>query len=158
MSEPDRARDALTGVAAGRGRHRRRTEGQPVPEARFTSYYGRPVLKPPVWRALDIAGYLYLGGLAGASSVLAAGAELGGRHRLARSARIGAGAAITLGAVALVHDLGRPARFVNMLRVVKVSSPMSIGSWLLTAYAPAPSPRSPAGSRAWAPPARWPPR
>ena len=38
-----------------------------VPEAEFTSYYGKPVLNPPVWEARDIAGYLFLGGLAGAS-------------------------------------------------------------------------------------------
>ena len=36
--------------------------------------------------------------------------------------------------VALVHDLGRPSRFVNMLRVAKPTSPMSVGTWILTAY------------------------
>ena len=44
--------------------------------------------------------------------------------------------AISLSAAALVHDLGRPARFANMLRVFKPSSPMSVGSWLLTGYGP----------------------
>ena len=44
-----------------------------VPKAEFTSYYGRPVIKEPVWRVPDVPGYLFLGGLAGASSVLAAG-------------------------------------------------------------------------------------
>jgi formate-dependent nitrite reductase membrane component NrfD len=39
--------------------------------------------------------------------------------------------------VALVHDLGRPARFVNMLRTFKPTSPMSVGSWLLAGYGPA---------------------
>ncbi|GAA0320279.1 polysulfide reductase NrfD [Actinoallomurus spadix] len=105
-------------------------------EDAFTSYYGRPVLKPPVWKALDIAGYLFLGGLAGASSVLSAGAELTGRPRLARGTRIGAAGAIAVSLVALVHDLGRPGRFVNMLRVLKWTSPMSVGSWILSAYAP----------------------
>jgi formate-dependent nitrite reductase membrane component NrfD len=136
MSEEDHARDALTGVAAGR-RRRRRGERPVVPEPEFTSYYGKPVLKPPVWRRLDIAGYLFLGGLAGASSVLAAGAEVTGRPRLARGARVGAGTAIGISLVALVHDLGRPERFLNMLRVLKWTSPMSIGSWLVSAYAPA---------------------
>ena len=42
----------------------------------------------------------------------------------------------SLSAVALVHDLGRPGRFANMLRVFKPSSPMSVGSWLLTGYGP----------------------
>jgi formate-dependent nitrite reductase membrane component NrfD len=107
-----------------------------VPEASFSSYYGRPILKPPTWEALDIAGYLFLGGLAGASSVLAAGADVLGDRGLARVSRVGAAGAITLSLVAHVHDLGRPARFLNMLRVAKPTSPMSVGSWLLTAYAP----------------------
>ncbi|MCO5967737.1 NrfD/PsrC family molybdoenzyme membrane anchor subunit [Actinoallomurus soli] len=136
LSPGDHARDALTGTAGPR-RRRRRRERPVVPEPEFTSYYGRPVVKPPVWKALDIAGYLFLGGLAGASSVLSAGAELTGRPRLARGTRIGAAGAIAVSLAALVHDLGRPARFVNMLRVLKWTSPMSVGSWILSAYAPA---------------------
>ncbi|MEU7428499.1 NrfD/PsrC family molybdoenzyme membrane anchor subunit [Streptomyces sp. NPDC048362] len=107
-----------------------------VPDAEFSSYYGRPVLKKPTWKALDIAGYLYLGGLAGASSLLAAGAEMTGRPGLGRPARLGAAAGVSLSLAALVHDLGRPGRFLNMLRVFKPTSPMSVGSWLLTGYAP----------------------
>jgi len=101
------------------------------------SYYGKPILKAPAWSPVDIGGYLFLGGLAGASSVLAAGADLSGRPGLARAGKIAALGAISASAVALVHDLGRPERFVNMLRVVKPTSPMSVGSWLLTAYGPA---------------------
>ncbi|MGW5125237.1 NrfD/PsrC family molybdoenzyme membrane anchor subunit [Streptomyces sp. NPDC004069] len=135
-------RDAPTGAGAGHGRHgrhrRRRGRGeQPVvPEARFSSYYGRPVLKRPTWKAVDIAGYLCLGGLAGGSSLLAAGAQATGRPALARTAKLGAAGAISASLAALVHDLGRPARFVNMLRVFKPTSPMSVGSWLLAGYAP----------------------
>ncbi|HEU5007869.1 MAG TPA: NrfD/PsrC family molybdoenzyme membrane anchor subunit [Jatrophihabitantaceae bacterium] len=105
-------------------------------EPTFTSYYGRPILKEPTWEPLDIAGYLFTGGLAGASSILAAGAELTGRPRLARTTKLGALVAISVSAVALVHDLGKPSRFYNMLRVAKPTSPMSMGSWLLTAYGP----------------------
>ena len=130
-------REAPTGARAGRRRRRRGRGEQPmVPEAEFSSYYGKPVLNKPTWKALDIAGYLYLGGLAGASSLLAAGAGLGGRPALARPAKLGAAGAISLSLVALVHDLGRPARFLNMLRVFKPTSPMSVGSWLLVGYAP----------------------
>jgi hypothetical protein len=107
-----------------------------VPDAEFTSYYGRPVIKEPVWQAPDVAGYLFFGGLAGASSVLAAAAHLSGHRELARAAKVSALAAISLSAAALVHDLGRPARFTNMLRVFKPSSPMSVGSWLLAGYGP----------------------
>jgi formate-dependent nitrite reductase membrane component NrfD len=132
-------RDAVTGGRNGTGgRRRRRGRGeQPmVPDAEFRSYYGRPILHKPTWAAADIAGYLFLGGLAGASSVLAAAAELTDRPALARTGKLGAAVAIGGSLYALIHDLGRPARFVNMLRVVKPSSPMSIGSWLLSGYAP----------------------
>jgi hypothetical protein len=108
-----------------------------VPPAEFTSYYGRRILKPPTWEARDVAGYLFFGGLAGGSSLLAAGGDRSDRPGLARSAKVTALAAISLSAVALVHDLGRPSRFVNMLRVFKPTSPMSMGSWLLASYAPA---------------------
>ncbi len=100
------------------------------------SYYDRPVIKEPTWQARDIAGYLFLGGLAGASSALGAGAELTGRRRLARSTKLGALGAVSLSLAALVHDLGRPGRFLNMLRVAKPTSPMSVGSWLLAGYGP----------------------
>jgi formate-dependent nitrite reductase membrane component NrfD len=95
------------------------------------------VLNQPSWKAPDIAGYFFLGGLAGASSLLGAGAQLTGRPALERGTKVVAAGSIGLSLAALIHDLGRPARFVNMLRVVKVTSPMSIGSWLLAAYAPA---------------------
>jgi formate-dependent nitrite reductase membrane component NrfD len=130
-------REAVAGVTASRRRRGGRGEQPMVPPAEFTSYYGKPVLNAPVWAARDIAGYLFLGGLAGASSVLAAGAQLTGRPALERAAKCGAAAAAGLSMAALVHDLGRPARFLNMLRVFKVTSPMSVGSWLLSGYAPA---------------------
>jgi hypothetical protein len=122
---------------AGRRRRRsRRGERPMVPEAEFTSYYGKPVINAPVWSALDIAGYLFLGGLAGLSSLLAAGSDVTGRPGLAKVAKTGAAGAGALSLVALIHDLGRPARFLHMLRVVKVTSPMNVGSWLLAAYVP----------------------
>jgi formate-dependent nitrite reductase membrane component NrfD len=122
-------------------RRRRRGGGRGeramVPEAEFSSYYGRPIVKEATWAPIDIAGYFFLGGLAGASSALAAGAELSGRPGLARPLKLGASGAIYLSLVALVHDLGRPERFLYMLRVFKPTSPMSVGVWILSAYAPA---------------------
>ncbi len=115
----------------GRGRR----EEPVVPDATFTSYYGRPILKASPWEA-DIPAYLFLGGVAAGSSILAAGAELTGRTSLQRTGRLGALIAITGSFVALVHDLGRPARFVNMLRVAKRTSPMSVGTWILSLYGP----------------------
>lgn len=101
-----------------------------------TSYYGEPIINPPVWRELDIGGYLFAGGLSGGTALLAAGADLTGRPVLARRARACATGAIAVSLGALVKDLGRPLRFLNMLRVFKPSSPMSIGVWLLVGYAP----------------------
>jgi formate-dependent nitrite reductase membrane component NrfD len=115
---------------------RRRDQHQMVPDATFTSYYGRPVVKASPWQA-DIPAYLFLGGLAGGSSLLAAGADLTGRPALRRASRLGAAGAISLSFAALVHDLGRPSRFINMLRVAKLTSPMSVGTWILSAYGPA---------------------
>lgn len=107
-----------------------------VPDAQFTSYYGKPVLNPPVWQPTAIAGYFFLGGLAGGASLLAAGAEATGIPALARVGKLGAVGAIALSMGALIEDLGRPARFVNMLRVFKPTSPMNLGSWLLAGYGP----------------------
>jgi len=125
------------GSAEPGGARGERGERPVVPRAEFGSYYGRPVLHEPVWRAPGAPGYLFLGGLAGASSALAGFAQLSGNGELSRAAKVGAAGAVGLSMVALVHDLGRPVRFLNMLRVFKVTSPMSIGSWLLTAYGPA---------------------
>ena len=112
-------------------------DGAPVvPDVEFTSYYGRPVVKKSPWEK-DIPAYFFLGGLAAGSSLLAAGADLTDRPALRRTGRLGALTAISLSFVALVHDLGKPSRFVNMLRVAKPTSPMSVGTWLLTLYAPA---------------------
>ncbi len=120
----------------GRGRGRR-GERLMVPPAEFRSYYGRPVLKEPVWRTPEVPGYLFLGGLAGASSLLAAFSQATGERQLSRASKVAAAGAISLSAVALVRDLGRPERFLNMLRVFKITSPMSVGSWLLASYGPA---------------------
>ncbi len=105
-------------------------------EPEFTSYYGRPIINPPIWEELDIGGYLFLGGLAGSSSIIAAAADLTGRRAMARASRLGASVAISASLLALIHDLGRPRRFLNMLRVFKPSSPMSVGVWILVGYAP----------------------
>jgi hypothetical protein len=104
-----------------------------VPEPEFTSYYGRPVVKPAPWGD-DVAAYLFLGGVAGGSALLGLGGQLTGRPILRRNARLSALAAISLGAAALVKDLGRPERFLHMLRTFKVTSPMSVGSWILSAF------------------------
>jgi len=118
---------------SGEGKRRRRDESLMVPDAEFSSYYGRPVVKPAPW-GHEVGAYLFLGGVAGGSGLLAAGAQLTGRKLWRRNTRLAALGAVLLGAVALVKDLGRPERFVNMLRTFKLTSPMSVGSWILSFF------------------------
>ncbi|HEV3497089.1 MAG TPA: NrfD/PsrC family molybdoenzyme membrane anchor subunit [Actinomycetes bacterium] len=118
------------------GRRRRRDRGLMVPEAEFRSYYGRPIIKEPAW-TLEVPWYFFVGGMAGASAPFAVAARLTGNHRLARSALTVAGAGVAASVPLLVSDLGRPERFHHMLRVIKPTSPMSMGSWVLAAMGPA---------------------
>ena len=96
------------------------------------SYYGQPVIKEPVWTP-EIPVYLFTGGLGGASAGLAELARLRGNEELARRAWIAALVGVTASPALLISDLGVPTRFLNMLRMFKVTSPMSVGSWLLSA-------------------------
>ncbi|HEY0486683.1 MAG TPA: NrfD/PsrC family molybdoenzyme membrane anchor subunit [Mycobacteriales bacterium] len=111
----------------------RSAEELQVPPADFRSYYGRPIVKAPVW-SHDIAAYLFTGGLAAGSSLLAAGADLSGRTKLRRATRVTSLGALLASTYFLVADLGRPERFHHMLRVAKPTSPMSVGTWILSAY------------------------
>jgi hypothetical protein len=95
------------------------------------SYYGKPVIAEPVWTP-EIPAYFFTGGLGGASAGLALAAELAGEDELARRAWAVALGALAVSPALLISDLGRPARFLNMLRVFKVTSPMSVGSWILS--------------------------
>ena len=101
-------------------------------EPDFRSYYGRPIIKAPIWEPA-VPWYFFLGGLAGASASLGLGARLAGNERLARNATFTGAAAVGLSPILLIADLGRPERFYNMFRVVKVTSPMSVGTWILGA-------------------------
>ena len=110
-----------------------RSDRPMVPKAEFRSYYGHAIVRPAPWTH-DIAAYLFTGGLAAGSALLAAGGQLTGRVATRR-----AGRAIALGGVLastyfLINDLGRPERFANMLRIAKPTSPMSMGTWVLSAF------------------------
>lgn len=109
-------------------------EQRMVPEMEFSSYYGRPIVKAPPW-GWPIGVYLWLGGIAGGSGVLAFGGQLMRNRELTRNMRISAFGSAALGSLALVGDLGRPERALNMFRVFKVTSPMSMGSYLLLTFA-----------------------
>ncbi|QGK72271.1 polysulfide reductase [Allosaccharopolyspora coralli] len=105
-----------------------------VDKAEFRSYYGRPILKEPAWEQPDVPLYLFLGGAAGAAASMAAMADRTGYPTLTRTGRIVAAGGATASVVALIHDLGRPTRFLNMLRVFKPTSPLSVGSWILAPF------------------------
>ncbi|MDO5626817.1 MAG: polysulfide reductase NrfD [Mobilicoccus sp.] len=115
------------------GRRRRQREDVMVPPAEFSSYYGRNIVKPAPWKH-EIPTYLYLGGLAAGSALLAAGAEMTGRRELQRNSRLIALGALGGSTAALIADLGKPSRFLNMMRTVKLTSPMSVGSWILGGF------------------------
>jgi formate-dependent nitrite reductase membrane component NrfD len=90
----------------------------------------KPVIKPPAW-TWEVPTYFYTGGLAGASAVFAYLAELSGDRELALRAWAVAAGAEGVSPMLLVADLGRPGRFLNMLRMFKITSPMSVGTWVL---------------------------
>ncbi|MGK5682037.1 NrfD/PsrC family molybdoenzyme membrane anchor subunit [Actinoplanes sp. URMC 104] len=104
-----------------------------VPKADFQSYYGRPIVRPPVWTH-DIAIYLFTGGLAAGSSLLAAGGQASGNPALRLAGRATSLGALGASTFFLIKDLGRPDRFHHMLRVAKPTSPMSVGTWILSAF------------------------
>ena len=104
-----------------------------VPAAQPRSYYDQPILKAPEW-TWEVPWYLFVGGLAGVSSALSAAAGLTGRAKLQRRTRLVGAAGAFVGPALLISDLGRPKRFLNMLRVFKPTSAMSMGSWILAAY------------------------
>ncbi|MDB4966392.1 MAG: Formate dehydrogenase putative subunit, partial [Myxococcales bacterium] len=104
-------------------------------DAAGPSYYDVPLLKEPVWVGA-VPLYFFIGGAAGAASTLSCMARLFGGpdlDGLARRARLLGAAGDTVGAGLLIYDLGRPTRFLNMLRVFNPRSPMSVGSWVLSA-------------------------
>lgn len=110
------------------------TEQLQVPPADFQSYYGRPILKVTHWKEPNLPAYLVLGELSGALALVGAVAHATGRRSLARTARLVSAAAAYGGGAFLTAELGRPERFLNMLRVAKPTSPMSMGSWILAGH------------------------
>jgi Polysulphide reductase, NrfD len=95
------------------------------------TYHGQPVIREPVW-SWEVPLYFYVGGVAGASVGLGYLLEQRGDEVPARRAWATALGAISISTALLISDLGRPERFLNMMRMFKVTSPMSVGSWVLS--------------------------
>ena len=129
-SRLDKLRDDAwqRGAVTGRGVD---VAGGPIP--RKPGYYGQPVVRPPVW-TWEIPIYFFVGGLGGMSAVIALGALLFHHLEVARTAMWVAAIASVLSPVLLILDLGRPHLFINMLRVFKPQSAMSMGAWILAAF------------------------
>jgi hypothetical protein len=143
--QPDRSResrlDAIreeagrTGHVAGAGVA---AAGGPMPTGAAAGardgYYNQPLLKPPVW-TWEVPLYFFVGGVAGAAEVIALAARISGRAPgLERAALWIALVGALLCPALLIADLGRPERFLNMLRVFKWRSPMSVGAWTLVKF------------------------
>ena len=145
-TEDGRNIDSAFGTLSGEGASivaKKPDVAWPIPEkahaveASTSTYYEQPALKEPVWKAY-IPTYFFTGGVAGATATLGAAIQLfGGRHRRVRkvvhAARWTSAVAIAVSAGCLVADLGRPSRFLNMLRVFRPTSPMNVGTWLISA-------------------------
>src|SRR5262245_14422036 len=116
------------GAVTGRGVD---VAGGPIPSR--PGYYGQPVVRPPVW-TWEIPIYFFVGGLGGMSAVIGFSAMLFHHFDVTRTAMWVAAIASVLSPILLVFDLGRPRLFINMLRVFKPQSAMSMGAWILTAF------------------------
>src|SRR5512146_2759037 len=112
-----------------------RPPGAPFPIASpETGYYGIHLLKEPQWTP-EVPAYFFIGGAAGASATIGTIAEWTGLDpKIARDARWVAALGAIVSSGLLISDLGRPSRFLNMLRVLKPQSPMSVGAWTLAAF------------------------
>ena len=111
--------------------------GHPLAQrADETTYYGLPAIKEPVWIS-TIPAYFYVGGATGAALALAAATSFSGddaaMRALGRKCRALGFAGAIVSSALLIADLGRPKRFLHMLRVFRPTSPMSVGSWVLVA-------------------------
>ena len=126
------------GVVAGRGVD---IAGGPIPRKLATAspsggrpgYYGEPVVRPPVW-TWEIPVYFFVGGLAGMAAVIALIGLIFHQGDLTRTATWIAAIGAILSPILLIMDLGRPRLFLNMLRVFKHQSPMSVGAWILFVF------------------------
>ena len=117
------ARPAPGEVAEGNRRMRR---------AEVSEIHG-PFIHAPLW-SWEVASYFWLGGMASGSAFVALACDAAGDHRSAAIARKVALGAVASAPVLLVADLGRPERFMNMMRIFKPRSPMNMGAWCLVAF------------------------
>ncbi len=105
--------------------------GGPIPPK--PGYYGEPVVRPPVW-TWEIPLYLFVGGLSGMAALIALLGLIFHYSEVSHTAMWLTAIGAILSPILLIMDLGRPRLFLNMLRVFKYQSPMSVGAWILFVF------------------------
>lgn len=105
----------------------RRMRTGPVPEL------NGPFVKPPVW-TWEVPLYFWIGGTASGAAFVAVACDAAGDARSAAFARKVALGVVAPAPLLLIGDLGRPERFLNMLRIFKPRSPMNMGAWCLVVF------------------------
>ncbi len=105
------------------------------PKRRDKNYYGIPPIKRAHW-TWQVPLYFWLGGIGAGTQLFATVAQLLGHkdEALTRVSRYTVLLTMLLSPVLLIWDLGRPERFYNMLRILKLRSPMSTQSWSLLTF------------------------
>ncbi|MGD9613870.1 MAG: NrfD/PsrC family molybdoenzyme membrane anchor subunit [Alphaproteobacteria bacterium] len=110
--------------------------GSQYQQFEIPTYYDQPALKPTHYGWM-VSGYIFVAGVAGSAQIIATVAEMtdGGMNtRIVRNGRYIALGGAVVGAGLLIADLHTPTRFYNMLRIFRPTSPMSIGSYVLTTF------------------------
>ena len=121
------------GRAEGRPETSRHPETDPRREDK--NYYGIPPIKHAHW-TWQIPIYFWIGGLGAGAHMFATVAQLLGHkdEALQRAGRYTVLVTMILSPILLIWDLGRPERFLNMMRILKLRSPMSVQSWSLVVF------------------------
>lgn len=122
-------------VQRGDGRVETSHHPETDPERQDKNYYGIPPIRRAHW-TWQVPIYFWLGGIGAGTQLFATVAQLLGHEdeALKRASRYTVLATMLLSPVLLIWDLGRPERFYNMLRILKLRSPMSTQSWSLFAF------------------------
>jgi formate-dependent nitrite reductase membrane component NrfD len=105
-------------------------------DAAITTYYDQPQLKMSHW-GVRVALYIFIAGVSGGAQLIATAADLAGDDRQRGTVQRGrhvALLAVALGPPLLIWDLHTPQRFYNMLRIFRHTSPMSIGTYVLSGF------------------------
>ncbi|MDQ3376509.1 MAG: polysulfide reductase NrfD [Actinomycetota bacterium] len=105
------------------------------PKRKDKNYYGIPPIKHAHW-TWQIPVYFWIGGIGAGTHLFSTVAQLLGHEdeAMKRVSRYTVLVTMILSPIFLIWDLGRPERFFNMMRILKLRSPMSTQSWSLIIF------------------------